>query len=116
MKIKPENETISATLAELKARKPSKSALARLQKLAAMPDSQIDTSDIPELTDLTGGIRGRFCRPITRRAGQFTPTNPFRPETPAPAAAEPRAPVATGKLAQESWHRKHEHARQGVEA
>jgi hypothetical protein len=34
-----------------------------LAALAALPDEQIDTSDIPEIKSLTGGIRGRFGRP-----------------------------------------------------
>jgi predicted DNA binding CopG/RHH family protein len=31
-----------------------------------VPDEQIDTSDIPEVTDWTGGVRGLFARPETR--------------------------------------------------
>lgn len=31
--------------------------------LAAMPDSEIDCSDIPETTDWTGATRGRFAKP-----------------------------------------------------
>jgi predicted DNA binding CopG/RHH family protein len=34
--------------------------------LAARPDEQIDTSDIPEVTDWTGAVRGLFARPETR--------------------------------------------------
>lgn len=37
-----------------------------LQRLAARPDSQIDTSDIPEVTNWKGAVRGRFARPETR--------------------------------------------------
>jgi len=37
-----------------------------LDRIAAMPDDKIDTSDIPERTDFTGGIRGRFARGETR--------------------------------------------------
>lgn len=33
----------------------------------ARPDSQIDTSDIPEITDWTGAVRGLFARPETRQ-------------------------------------------------
>ena len=36
----------------------------RLDRLAAMPDSGIDTTDIPEVLDWRGGIRGA---PPTRR-------------------------------------------------
>jgi uncharacterized protein (DUF4415 family) len=37
---------------------------AELDALAALPDDQIDTSDIPEVTDWTGARRGVFYRPI----------------------------------------------------
>ena len=35
-----------------------------LRKLDAMPDDDIDTSDIPEVTDFSGFEVGRFYRPI----------------------------------------------------
>lgn len=35
-----------------------------LRQLAAMPDSEIDTSDIPEITDFTGFEVGKFYRPV----------------------------------------------------
>lgn len=40
----------------------------QLDVLAAMPDSAIDTSEIPELTlgQLRGGIRGQMYRPVKR--------------------------------------------------
>ncbi len=34
---------------------------AQAAKLAAMPDSEIDTSDIPETTDWSGAVRGKFA-------------------------------------------------------
>ena len=42
---------------------------AEIETLAAMPDDQIDTSDIPELTDeqWAGAVRGRFYRPIKQQ-------------------------------------------------
>lgn len=42
---------------------------ASLRALAAQPDSEIDLSDIPELTDEQWkmGIRGRFYRPVKRQ-------------------------------------------------
>ena len=42
---------------------------AEIETLAAMPDDQIDTSDIPELTDeqWVGANRGRFYRPIKQQ-------------------------------------------------
>lgn len=43
--------------------------LARLAKLAAAPDDQIDTSDSPELTDeqWKNAVRGRFYRPVKQQ-------------------------------------------------
>lgn len=43
--------------------------IANLKALAARPDSEIDTSDIPELTaeQWKNGIRGRFYRPVKRQ-------------------------------------------------
>ena len=40
-----------------------------LAQLAALPDEQIDTSDIPELTEAqwAGADRGRFYRPIKQQ-------------------------------------------------
>ena len=32
-----------------------------------MPDEDIDTSDIPEQTDWTGSVRGKFYDPIAQR-------------------------------------------------
>jgi uncharacterized protein (DUF4415 family) len=34
-----------------------------LEQLADLPDSEIDTSDIPEVRDFTNAVRGRFYRP-----------------------------------------------------
>ena len=39
---------------------------AELDALAAMPDSEIDTTDIPEVTDWSGAIRGAFYKPIKK--------------------------------------------------
>jgi len=43
--------------------------IAELKALAARPDSEIDFSDIPELTaeQWKKGIRGRFYRPVKRQ-------------------------------------------------
>lgn len=40
-----------------------------LEKLAALPDEWIDTSDIPELTEAqwAEAVRGRFCRIVKQR-------------------------------------------------
>lgn len=40
---------------------------AELERLAAMPDSAIDTSDSPEVTDWSGAEVGKFYRPVKRQ-------------------------------------------------
>lgn len=37
---------------------------AELKALAEMPDEQIDLSDIPEITDWSGAVVGKFYRPM----------------------------------------------------
>ena len=49
-----------------------------LTALAALPDSQIDPSDIPEIRSLAGGVRGLFYRPAAK-----------------PTTAERRSPLGT---------------------
>jgi uncharacterized protein (DUF4415 family) len=39
---------------------------AELDALAAMPDSEIDTTDMPPVTDWSHAVRGPFYRPIKR--------------------------------------------------
>jgi hypothetical protein len=39
---------------------------AELDALAAMPDSEIDTTDMPLITDWSHAVRGPFYRPIKR--------------------------------------------------
>ena len=43
--------------------------LEEMKKLAARPDSEIDTSDIPELTEeqWKNAVRGKFYRPVKRQ-------------------------------------------------
>jgi len=38
-----------------------------IDRLAALPDDAIDTSDIPEITDWSGAERGRFYRPVKQQ-------------------------------------------------
>jgi len=47
----------------------TKAQLANLKRLAARPDNEIDTSDIPELTEeqWKTAVRGRFYRPVKRQ-------------------------------------------------
>jgi uncharacterized protein (DUF4415 family) len=39
---------------------------AEVKALAAMPDSEIDTTDMPEITDWSSAVRGGFYRPVKR--------------------------------------------------
>jgi hypothetical protein len=47
-------KTVARTIAQIENRKITK---AEHERLAAMPDDQIDTSDIPEITDRAGWVR-----------------------------------------------------------
>jgi uncharacterized protein (DUF4415 family) len=38
-----------------------------LEALAALPEEQIDTDDIPEATDWSNGQRGMFYRPVKKQ-------------------------------------------------
>ena len=40
---------------------------AELEALAALPDDQIDLSDIPEVRDWSGAKRGLFYRPVKQQ-------------------------------------------------
>ena len=63
---KSTNRIVTMTLEEVRKRRPSKSEAEQLGKLAVLPDDQIDTTDIPELTDFAEAVRGRFYRPVTQ--------------------------------------------------
>ena len=39
---------------------------ARIIEFAKMPDDEIDTSDIPEVTDWSGFQRGRYYKPVKK--------------------------------------------------
>lgn len=39
---------------------------AELEALAARPDGELDTSDIPEVRDWSDGVRGAFYKPIKK--------------------------------------------------
>ena len=41
--------------------------VAEMRALADLPDDQIDTSDIPEALDWSGGRRGVFYRPVKQQ-------------------------------------------------
>lgn len=48
-------------------RKLTKAQKAELQALAALPDEQIDTSDIPEIRDWSGARRNLLYRPVKQQ-------------------------------------------------
>ena len=41
--------------------------IAEIKALEALPDNQIDTTDIPEVLDWSDGRRGVFYRPVKRQ-------------------------------------------------
>ena len=45
-------------------RKPTADEREALKAVAAMPDSEIDTSDMPEVTDWSDAVRVGFYRPV----------------------------------------------------
>jgi len=47
-------------------RKPTAEEQAALDTVAVMPDSAIDTSDMPEVMDWAGAVRGGLYRPVKR--------------------------------------------------
>ena len=51
-------------------RKLTKAQKAELQALTALPDDQIDTSDIPEIRDWSGARRDLLYRPVNRPVKQ----------------------------------------------
>lgn len=54
---KQSRTTTTRTLEQLDNRKITKSERERLKQFAAMPDNQIDTSDIPEIRNRSGWVR-----------------------------------------------------------
>ena len=57
---------VTITMEEVRRRKIPKAELERLKRLITMPGGQIDTSDIPDMTNFAGAVRGRFYRPVTQ--------------------------------------------------
>ena len=53
--------------ASSKARKLTDKQKAELSVLEALPDDQIDTSDIPEVRDWSAAKRGLFLRPVNQK-------------------------------------------------
>ncbi len=43
---------------------------AELKVLAALPEGEIDLSDVPEVRDWSGAKRGLFYRPVNKRQRQ----------------------------------------------
>ena len=87
----------SALLSELGWYDAGRAAWLALQvaELAAMPDSEIDTSDIPEVTDWSGAKRGMFtAQGIEARQGQDRETGLGRnDESPVAESDAPNDPL-----------------------
>src|SRR2546426_12514539 len=58
--------TKTMTLEQAGKRKFTRAERDDLRRLAAMPDDQIDLSDIPELGNKTDWVRNQLYRPVTR--------------------------------------------------
>ena len=50
--------------ASARATKRTRKPADELARLVALSDAEIDTSDIPEIVDWRGAVRGRFYRPV----------------------------------------------------
>ncbi len=48
-------------------RSPTRTRKAELEALAALPEGEIDLSDIPEVRDWSGAKRGLFYRPVKKQ-------------------------------------------------
>jgi uncharacterized protein (DUF4415 family) len=48
-------------------KKTSKALALELKRLATMPEEDIDFSDIPERTDWSGAVVGKFYRPVKQQ-------------------------------------------------
>lgn len=46
---------------------PTAELIAELRAAAALPDERINLEDVPEATDWSGAVRGRFYRPVKRQ-------------------------------------------------
>ncbi len=51
-------------------RSPARTRKAELKVLAALPEGEIDLSDVPEVRDWSGAKRGLFCRPVKKQQRQ----------------------------------------------
>jgi predicted DNA binding CopG/RHH family protein len=56
----------SVTLAEIATRPLTRTQRNRIAALADLPEDQIDTTDIPEVTSTTGWVRNPLYRPLTQ--------------------------------------------------
>ena len=85
---------------------------AELEALAAMPDEEIDLTDIPEVTDWSGGVRGLFHMPpderreaiaeLRRRRDAIIDTTEYGLETLIYDAMTGDIPLSDGRMIRES--------------
>jgi hypothetical protein len=52
---------------------PDAGQMERLRRLAALPDEQIDTSDLPVIGDWSEGVRGGTPRDVRRKMARAAP-------------------------------------------
>lgn len=67
MKKTEKTRMVRKTINDVRRRAATKVGRAAIARAAAIPDDQIDTSDIPEIRAGAIGVRGRFTQPETRQ-------------------------------------------------
>jgi predicted DNA binding CopG/RHH family protein len=60
------NKTKTLTLEKIRARKTTKRQREEIASLESLPDSKIDTDDIPEVTAAGAWMNNPFYKPVTR--------------------------------------------------
>jgi predicted DNA binding CopG/RHH family protein len=67
MKKVQKTNVVSKTMKDVRRRAATKAGRDAIARAAAIPDDQIDTTDIPEIRAGAFGVRGRFAQPETRQ-------------------------------------------------
>lgn len=67
MKKVEKTRIVSKTISDVRKRAATKTGRKAIARAAAIPDDQIDTSDIPEIRADAVGVRGRFAQRETRQ-------------------------------------------------
>ncbi len=64
---KAQKADVRMTAEQIRSRAKTTAGKAEIARAAAIPDSEIDTGEIPEISSRRGGMRGLFARPETRQ-------------------------------------------------